>query len=109
MHPVVMFGDSITESIPAWDLMNCLPVGAPVYNLGIGFDTWPMALPRAWMVRALKPRVVFVLLGVNDLNMGRSMEDVSMDGSMERQFASSSSFIVTSNDIWTIINILKFM
>lgn len=79
VNSVVMFGDSITAGIPSDAITKCLPVGTPFYKLGIPADTWAMALPRTWMVRALKPRYVFVLLGINDVNMHHPMEAVRRD------------------------------
>ena len=40
-------------------------------NGGVGEDTWLSSLQRLWMACAAKPRLVFVLLGVNDVQHRR--------------------------------------
>ncbi|MDX2230104.1 MAG: GDSL-type esterase/lipase family protein [Leptolyngbyaceae cyanobacterium bins.349] len=61
---VVFFGDSITEF---WDLTTAFP-GKPYINRGIsGQTTSQMLLRFRADVVALKPKVVLILAGINDL------------------------------------------
>ncbi len=61
---VVFFGDSITD---AWKLAEYFP-GKPYINRGIGGQTTPQMLIRFRPdVSALKPRVVVILAGTNDI------------------------------------------
>jgi acyl-CoA thioesterase I len=63
-HRVVFFGDSITEG---WDLAKSFP-GKPYINRGISGQTTPQMLVRFRQdVIALKPEVVVILAGTNDL------------------------------------------
>lgn len=66
-HPdVAMLGDSITHE-GLWD--EYFP-GSVVLNRGIGGDTTQDVLNRLDAIIALQPRKLFVLIGINDLNMG---------------------------------------
>lgn len=61
---VVFMGDSITD---AWDLAKYFP-GKPYVNRGIGGQTTPQMLIRFRPdVIALKPKVVVILAGTNDI------------------------------------------
>jgi lysophospholipase L1-like esterase len=61
---VVFMGDSITDS---WDLAKSFP-GKPYVNRGISAQTTPQMLLRFRQdVLALKPRVVVILAGTNDI------------------------------------------
>ena len=62
---VVFFGDSITDG---WDLTKAFP-GQPYVNRGISGQTTPQLLIRFRPdVIALKPQVVVILVGTNDLS-----------------------------------------
>ena len=64
VHRVVFMGDSITDS---WNLSKYFP-GKPYVNRGISAQTTPQMLLRFHQdVIALKPRVVVVLAGTNDI------------------------------------------
>lgn len=63
-HRVVFFGDSITD---IWKLENYFP-GKPYVNRGIGGQTTPQMLVRFHQdVIDLRPRVVVILAGTNDI------------------------------------------
>ena len=64
--PIVMAGDSLTEAGPWTDLTGCLAIA----NRGIGGDTTRRLLDRLDDVVALKPRAVFLMIGVNDVTLG---------------------------------------
>jgi lysophospholipase L1-like esterase len=69
---VVALGDSLTERGEWWELLD-----RPVANRGIAGDTVDGVRARLDDVAALDPRVVFVLIGVNDLLAGASPEAVA--------------------------------
>jgi len=60
---VVMLGDSITEWGPWAEIMSCTSVA----NWGIKAETSGDILARVDEVVALKPRLVFLLVGTNDI------------------------------------------
>ena len=70
MAPVVMLGDSLTEAAPWTELTGCLHL----VNRGIGGDTSRGVLARLNEVIALRPRAVFLMVGVNDIsrNIGKA-------------------------------------
>jgi len=72
--PIVMAGDSLTEAGPWTDLTGCLSIA----NRGIGGDTTRRLLDRLDDVVALKPRAVFLMIGVNDVTLGIP-RDASVD------------------------------
>lgn len=71
---VAVLGDSLTERAEWWELL-----GRPVANRGIAGDTIADVRARLDDVVALAPRVVFVLIGVNDLLAGAAPEVVAGD------------------------------
>ena len=73
MRDVVVLGDSLTDRGEWWELLE-----RPVANRGIGGDTVAHVRARLGDVVALQPRVVFVLVGMNDLLDGTSPELLSM-------------------------------
>jgi lysophospholipase L1-like esterase len=64
--PVVMLGDSLTEGGTWRELTGCLYL----VNRGIGGDTSGGVLGRLDEIIALKPRAVFLMIGVNDISLG---------------------------------------
>lgn len=103
-HPIVTFGDSITEGYGATD--KCLPrevrsilpesahlvhtgdtsypgdlarmLHRAVLNYGVGGETTKEGVPRLKAVlRAVHPSTVVILEGINDLWAGRRTDDVS--------------------------------
>jgi lysophospholipase L1-like esterase len=66
---VVALGDSLTERAEWWELLD-----RPVANRGIANDTIAGVRARLDSIVALAPRVVFLLIGVNDLLAGTSPE-----------------------------------
>jgi lysophospholipase L1-like esterase len=64
--PIVMVGDSLIEAGPWSELTGCREIA----NRGIGGDTTRRLLERLDDVLALKPRAVFVMVGVNDVTLG---------------------------------------
>jgi len=72
---VVMLGDSITHE-GLWH--EYFPESSPL-NRGIGGDTTRDILNRLPAVYPLQPRRLFLLIGINDLNMGREREQTLAD------------------------------
>ena len=72
---LVLHGDSHVAKWPSAQPMTNVTLSL----LGIGMDTYGHALPRAWLVRALLPQRVLVVLGVNDLNAGVLPETTRRD------------------------------
>lgn len=62
---LVRFGDSITASMNVWGTTN----------LGVEFDTWETALRRVWMIPALQPTHIVIMLGINDLHLHVTISD----------------------------------
>lgn len=94
---VVFMGDSITDF---WDLGKYFP-GKPYVNRGISAQTTPQMLLRFRQdVIALKPRVVVILAGTNDIagNTGPlSLSDI------ENNYASMSD-LAHANDIAVVFS-----
>ena len=63
--PIVMLGDSLTEAGPWTDLTGCLQIA----NRGIGGDTTTKLRDRLDEVMALRPRAIFLMIGVNDITL----------------------------------------
>lgn len=66
---VVVLGDSLTQRAEWWELL-----GRPIANRGIDDDTVALVRARLGEVVELQPRVLFLLVGVNDLFQGTSPE-----------------------------------
>jgi len=66
---VVMLGDSLTQRGEWWELL-----GRPVANRGISSDTVADVAARLDDVVALEPKVLFLLVGANDLRLGATPE-----------------------------------
>jgi lysophospholipase L1-like esterase len=60
-HPLVFLGDSLTVSGEWGELL-----GTPIANRGIPGETTALLLARIDRVAALRPRAVFLMIGVND-------------------------------------------
>jgi lysophospholipase L1-like esterase len=77
-HRVVFFGDSITDG---WHISTSFP-GKPYINRGISGQTTPQMLVRFQQdVVSLKPAVVVILAGTNDIagNTGPSTPEMTED------------------------------
>src|SRR5262245_35768570 len=70
---VIMLGDSITEGI---DWRELFP-DVHILNRGIGGDTSTGVLNRLDEVIARHPKVVFLMIGANDLQMGVPVRTIS--------------------------------
>jgi len=70
---VVMLGDSLTAEA---DWRELLP-GRDVVNRGVAGQTATEILARVGDVRRLRPRVVFVMAGINDLTLGEDPDQVA--------------------------------
>lgn len=70
---IVMLGDSLTEK---YDWSQVLKTEWPVRNRGIAGDTSDGVLMRLDEIVASKPRVVFLLIGTNDLWSSNSAKKV---------------------------------
>jgi lysophospholipase L1-like esterase len=62
---VVMLGDSLTEGAPWLELTGC----RSLVNRGIGGDTTTRLLGRLDDVLKLRPRAIFLMIGVNDITL----------------------------------------
>ncbi len=69
---VVMFGDSITEAPPWHEIFT----DVKIVNRGIGGDITRGMLARIDTVLRLKPKKVFVMAGINDLNLGYDIDGI---------------------------------
>lgn len=67
---VVMLGDSITEAAPWDELTSC----SSIVNRGVGGDTTAGVRGRLDGVLKLRPRAVFLMIGVNDIALGVARE-----------------------------------
>ena len=63
--PIVMLGDSLTEAAPWDELTGCRQIA----NRGIGGDTTARVLSRLDEVLSMRPRAVFLMVGVNDISL----------------------------------------
>jgi lysophospholipase L1-like esterase len=72
--PIVMLGDSLIEAGPWTDLTGCLAIA----NRGIGGDTTKRVRERLDETLALKPRAVFLMVGVNDVSL-----DIPRDSTLD--------------------------
>ena len=68
---VVMVGDSLTQYGEWFEL-----VGRPLLNRGIAGDTIPDVRRRLGDVAALRPKVLFLMIGINDLARGKATGEV---------------------------------
>jgi acyl-CoA thioesterase I len=88
---VIFFGDSITQG---WDLAKSFP-GKPYVNRGISGQTTPQMLVRFRQdVIALKPEVVVILAGTNDLAGNTGPETLEQ---IEDNFASMCELAAANN------------
>lgn len=75
---VVFVGDSIMQEFCVHEMLS-LPDGISIHNRGIGGDTTSGLLERVRnSILSLKPAVVFILIGTNDLNASDYNEEVSI-------------------------------
>ncbi|RCV47827.1 GDSL-type esterase/lipase family protein [Marinitenerispora sediminis] len=72
---IVLLGDSLTEG-GAWQ--ELLP-GLPVRNLGVGGDTAAGVRRRLRPVAEGRPAQVFLLIGTNDVALGRDLDAIAAD------------------------------
>lgn len=72
---VVMLGDSLTEYQPDWAGL----LDERAVNMGIGGDTADHALTRLDAVIAHKPKVVAIMLGINDVLSGRKAPEIAAE------------------------------
>jgi len=72
---IVMLGDSLT----AWGEWPALLGRDDVANHGVAGDTIRGAIARVPAILARPPEVVVVMLGINDLLSGRSVDDCAAD------------------------------
>jgi GDSL-like Lipase/Acylhydrolase family len=96
---IVMLGDSIT----AWPDWRDLFPGRDIANRGLFGETTAGAAARLDSVIALKPRKVFIMLGVNDLHYhGQSPESVfSVYSEIVQRLSSSGIGVVVQSVLMT--------
>jgi lysophospholipase L1-like esterase len=101
---VVFFGDSITDS---WKLGDYFP-GKLYVNRGIGGQTTPQMLVRFRQdVIDLKPKVVVILAGTNDIagNTGpMRLEDIEADYASMAELARASHIAVVVSSVLPVHN-----
>ncbi|WP_141430884.1 GDSL-type esterase/lipase family protein [Bacillus sp. 03113] len=72
-HDVVFLGDSHTEYFEWGEYF----LGITVSNQGIAGDTSKKLLERLNQVKAVTPKKIFLMIGINDLKKGLSVQQVS--------------------------------
>ncbi len=99
---VVMLGDSLVHGAN-WN--SLLPVS--VVNQGIQGDITEGAINRLDLVFKFKPKKVFIMLGVNDINLGMPVEKIFenyktiINSTLERKITVIiQSTLLTSNNKW---------
>lgn len=70
--PIALVGDSLTQG---GDWQSWLP-GEEVRNLGVAGETTDDVIARLWDIVELRPAVITLLVGTNDLAWRRSVEHV---------------------------------
>ena len=94
---VVFYGDSITQG---WDIAKSFP-GKPYVNRGISGQTTPQMLVRFRQdVIALKPQVVVILAGTNDIAQNTGPETLEQ---IEDNFASMAE-LARANNIRVVLS-----
>ena len=101
---VVFFGDSITD---IWKLAEYFP-GKPYVNRGIGGQTTPQMLVRFRQdVIDLKPKVVIILAGTNDIagNTGpMRLEDIEANYASLAELARANQIAVVFSSVLPVHN-----
>ena len=69
---VLLIGDSITEG---W-MWQSFPYDGPVANHGVGWDVTEGVLARSPQILREDPKVVFVMIGTNDLSYDRTPDQI---------------------------------
>lgn len=96
---IVFLGDSITESYPIHELIQS---DVPVFNRGIsGYTSKQMRENLPEMVLELRPSIVFLLIGTNDLEFDISPEQTAKN----IQFISKQINDVVLNSMVYILNV----
>ena len=72
---IVLFGDSHFEYFPATELLD-LP---NIKNRGLSGQTAQDLMARSKEVIDAKPRTIVLCIGINDINLGRSLDDLAQD------------------------------
>ena len=69
---ILLIGDSITEG---W-MWQSFPYDGPVANHGVGWDVTEGVLARSPQILREDPKVVFVMIGTNDLSYDRTPDQI---------------------------------
>lgn len=69
---IIFLGDSLTDSCEWQELFR----NVRLKNRGISGDTTNGVLNRIDEVIESKPRKIFIMIGINDLNQGKNVEDI---------------------------------
>jgi lysophospholipase L1-like esterase len=72
---IVFAGDSITQ---AGEWTDFFP-NHKIANRGVGSDTTHDLLQRLDSIISVNPRIVFVMIGINDIVSGRPLDDILVD------------------------------
>ncbi|CAH2395756.1 GDSL-type esterase/lipase family protein [Mesorhizobium ventifaucium] len=90
---IVMFGDSLTASGHWQEMFPRLSI----INRGISGERVDSALLRLDQITAAEPRLVFIMLGVNDISRSASPDDVATSyGKIIERLANVDSIVVQS-------------
>lgn len=94
---VVMFGDSLTARGEWHEFFN----GVSLANRGIGGDTTVGMLSRIAPILAMKPKVVFIMAGVNDVAARRTApEIVQAYQQIVNKFAEQGAEVVVQSTLY---------
>lgn len=74
-NSIVLFGDSHFEYFPAAEFLQ-LP---NIKNRGLSGQTAQDLIARSTDVVKAEPRIVVLCIGINDINLGRSLDDLAQD------------------------------
>ena len=93
---IVMLGDSLTQD-GHWD--RFFP-DIRIRNCGVGGDTTQDIANRLDSVIVLRPRQLFLLVGINDLNAGRTLEEIAADyeaivSRLQQRLPATETFVQT--------------
>ncbi len=72
---VVMVGDSLTQGVIWAEAFN----GIAIANRGVGGDTATDIVARMDSILSTRPEVAFIMVGLNDVNLGLSTDEVLDD------------------------------
>ncbi|MFX3618326.1 MAG: GDSL-type esterase/lipase family protein [Sporolactobacillus sp.] len=72
-HQIIFLGDSITQNCPWSELLD----NQNIINRGISGDTTSGIRDRLSNIVYLQPKKIFIMAGINDFSLGRSVKQVT--------------------------------